>query len=222
MPSVSVAYRTGNGGPAMSAQIDGDKGMYSMVSTPPELSVEWAAPRLDSSDRPALKPITFPSGRGLRKFSFEHTVWAANTQASVDDLLVGLRKIAETGKKVRFYNAGWIASDTWWWVESCKPMVEQMGDGNRANRVKVAWSLTEAVTFNKVDWVKTPPQEQPPIKIEAKGPEQAETDTSSTGDESGEKTESGAPRGKVTTSIAPPADSSTPKPAPGAGSLKMF
>lgn len=218
MPSVSVAYRTGNGGPVMSVQIDGDKGVYSMVSTPPELSVEWGAPRLDSSDRPALKPITFPSGRGLRKFSFEHTVWATNTQASVDDLLVGLRKIAETGKKVRFYNAGWIASDTWWWVESCKPMVEQMGDGNRANRVKVSWSLTEAVTFNKVDWARTPPQEQPPIKIEAKGPEQAETDTSSSGD-SEEKTENGVTPGKVTTSIADP---STPKPAPGAGSLKLF
>ena len=101
MPNVSVAYRTGNGGPVMSVQIDGDKGMYSMVSTPPELSVEWGAPRLDSSDRPALKPVTFPSGKGLRKFSFEHTVWATNTQASVDDLLVGLRKIAETGKQAR-------------------------------------------------------------------------------------------------------------------------
>lgn len=217
MPSVSVAYRTGNGGPVMSVQIDGDKGMYSMVSTPPELSVEWGAPRLDSSDRPAVKPVTFPSGKGLRKFSFEHTVWATNTQASVESLLVGLRKIAEAGKKVRFYNAGWIASDTWWWVESCKPVVEQMGDGNRANRVKVAWSLTEAVTFNKVDWTKTPAQEQPPIKIEANGPEQAETDSSSAGDDTG--SESGTSTGTVTTSIADP---NAPKPAPGAGSLRMF
>ena len=222
MPSVSVAYRTGNGGPVMSVQIDGDKGMYSMVSTPPALSVEWGAPRLESSDRPALKPVTFPSGKGLRKFSFEHTVWATNTQASVDDLLVGLRKIAETGKKNRFYHAGWIASDTWWWVESCKPTVEQMGDGNRANRVKISWSLTEAVTFNQVNWVRTPAQEQPPIKIEAKGPEQAETDTSSPSDASGEKTEGGVTPGKVTTSIVPPANGSTPQPAPGAGALKMF
>lgn len=217
MPNVSVAYRTGNGGPVMSVQIDGDKGMYSMVSTPPELSMEWAAPRLDSSDRPALKPVTFPSGKGLRKFSFEHTVWATNTQASVENLLVGLRKIAETGKKVRFYNAGWIASDTWWWVESCKPEVEQMGDGNRANRVKVSWSLTEAVTTNQVNWVKTPAQEQPPIKIEAKGPEQAETDES--GGAPTPDTKDGVTPGKVTTSIADP---STPQPAPGAGTLKMF
>ena len=69
-----------------------------------------------------------------------------------------------------------------------------------------------------MDWAKTPAQEQPPIKIEAKGPEQAETDTSSSGD-SEEKTENGVTPGKVTTSIADP---STPQPAPGAGTLKMF
>ena len=39
MPNVTVADRTGNGGPVMSVQIDGDKGVYSMVSTPPELSL---------------------------------------------------------------------------------------------------------------------------------------------------------------------------------------
>ena len=96
-------------------------------------------------------------------------------------------------------------------------MVEQMGDGNRANRVKVAWSLTEAVTSNQVDWAKTPAQEQPPIKIEAKGPEQAETDES--GGAPTPDTKDGVTPGKVTTSIADP---STPKPAPGAGTLKMF
>lgn len=204
MANVSIVHSVGRGVPVMSVQCAGESSVISMATTPPEGTYKLAAARVSTTDRPAYAPATTLAGKGLRSFTFSHTIWSHHTQGSIETTLGTLRALAEKGKKVKFFNAGMLASDRWYWVEGVDVAEELKGDGNRTSRATLTWSLTEATGINKVDWTRTKAQEQPPIKIEAKGPEVAETSTGSGGDsesgggdsgESGSNSSTGAATG---------------------------
>lgn len=198
MPTVSVAHRAGSGVPVMSVQCEGESSVISMVTTPPEGTYKLAAARVTTTDRPAYAPATTLAGKGLRSFTFSHTIWSRHTQGSIEPTLGALRTLAEKGKKVKFFNAGSLAADRWYWVEGVDVAEELKGDGNRTSRATLTWSLTEATSINRVDWTRTKAREQPPIKIEAKGPEVAETSTSSS---DSENAEGGVTPGTITESV---------------------
>lgn len=202
MANVSIVHSVGRGVPVMSVQCAGESSIISMATTPPEGTYKLAAARVSTTDRPAYAPATTLAGKGLRSFTFSHTIWSHHTQGSIETTLGTLRALAEKGKKVKFFNAGVLASDRWYWVEGVDVAEELKGDGNRTSRATLTWSLTEATGINKVDWTRTKAQEQPPIKIEAKGPEVAETSTSSGGDSESAGGDSGEPGSNSSTGAA--------------------
>ena len=220
MTNVSIVHSVGRGVPVMSVQCAGESSVISMATTPPEGTYKLAAARVSTTDRPAYAPATTLAGKGLRSFTFSHTIWSHHTQGSIETTLGTLRALAERGKKVKFFNAGMLASDRWYWVEGVDVAEELKGDGNRTSRATLTWSLTEATGINKVDWTRTKAQEQPPIKIEAKGPEVAETSTGS-----GENSEGdGSTPGTITETVDNTPSSSAGGAIGGAigGALRMF
>lgn len=202
MPAVNVVRtswgrNTDPGG--MGIQVDGNPQVYSMYTTPP--AGVYGAPVSDvqTTDRPGMKPLTSPKGQGLKTYSFEHRVFHPNPTGNIENELRALRNVASEGRKVHFYNVSSLATDTWYWVQECRITEEEKGAGNKARVATVAWTLVEATKVNPVDWTQTAFKEQPPIRIEANGPEQAETSHGTVKND----TESGDPAGTETGTVTP-------------------
>lgn len=202
MPAVNVV-RTSWGKNAsagcMGIQVDGNPQVYTLYTTPP--AGVYGAPVADvqTTDRPGMKALTSPKGEGLKSYSFEHHVFHPNPTGNIENELRALRNVASEGKKVHFYNVSSLATDTWYWVQECRITEEEKGAGHKARAATVAWTLIEATKTNPVDWTKTAFKEQPPIKIEANGPEQATTATEPVKNDK----EAGAPAGTETGTVTP-------------------
>ena len=180
MPAVNVVRtswgrRTSAGN--MGVQVEGRGQVYTLYSTPVEGTYGPGVQEVAETPRPGMKTLSHPRGPGLRSYQFEHKIYHPLPSGNVDTELKFLRALAEEGKRVRFFNTGALGMDTWYWVTECKITEEEKGAGHHTSRATVSWTVKEAVVFNPVDWTRTAFKDQPPIKIEAKGPELPATTT---------------------------------------------
>ena len=211
MPAVNVvrtSWGRNTSVGCMGIQVDKDAAVYTLYTTPAQGTYTAGASDIQTTDRPGFHPLTSPKGRGLRSYQFEHRIFHPNPTGNVEREVKWLERTASLGKRVRFYNTSGLATDRWYWVQECKITEEEKGSGHLIRSAVVSWSLLEATQNNPVDWTKTAFKEQPPIRIEANGPEQAATSDPVKNDK-----ESGDPAGTDTGVVKPPSGGAYSRPS---------
>lgn len=194
MPSVNVVGTSWGKktSPAnMGLQVDGQRDMFTLYTSPTEGTYTAAVHDIQTVDRPGYKPLTSPRGAGLNSYTFEHRIFHPSPVGNVESEIKWIQKTVSLGKRVRFFNTSGLATDKWYWIQECKFTEEEKGAGNLARSIVVSWTLIEANRANPVNWTRTGPKEQKPIRIEANGPEKATTESSPVKNDK----ESGAPAG---------------------------
>lgn len=127
----------------MGVKVDGEP-VVTLVSSPMTVSGSPGVWTVGETDRPGRQPITQASAPGLRSATFEHNVSSLNPYTSVEPLLHPLRGVAERGKRVQFFNGGWLVGGTWWWVQSLNIVETEKARNNQTSRATLTWTLTEA------------------------------------------------------------------------------
>lgn len=136
---------------------------YTLYSSPSQFEHVSVA-RFGSVDREGIKPLIRNIGASASTLSFAHTIAALDYQESIEHVVAPLVKLGREGAKVRFVGgSAEFEQNTWWFIKSLPVSVEQRARDNRASRVRLSWSLEEAVSepANLVRVIPSPPPPAP-------------------------------------------------------------
>ena len=136
---------------------------YTLYSSPSQLEYDEVA-RFGTVEAEGLKPLHRKTGFESKTLSFAHTIASLDYQKSIEHMVMPLLKLARDGKRVRFVGGSVeLETNTWWWIKSLPVSVEQRAKDNRASRVRLSWSLVEAVSepANLLRVIPTPPPPKP-------------------------------------------------------------
>jgi LysM repeat protein len=135
----------------------------SMVSTPGQFDYQNSAV-IGTIDRTGKKKISRAVSPGTATVSFQHTIASPDWHTSVAAQLAQLIEIGRGGYTIRFTNASTIEQSAWWLVTGLSVSVVQRTPQNAPTRVRLSWSLIEAVDVKSGSITPTAVPKAPPVK----------------------------------------------------------
>jgi len=136
---------------------------FSLYSSPSQFEHASGA-IFGTVEREGLKPLIRKTGPSASTMSFAHTIASLDYQQSIEHVVAPLVKLARDGAKVRFVGGSTeFEESTWWNIKAMPVTVEQRALDNRASRVRLSWSLEEAVSepANLIRVIPAPPPPAP-------------------------------------------------------------